>query len=229
MKYTILYVEDDRDFAELIIEQLKENDYNVIHECCGKTFLKKYQTFSPDIILLDVLLPDFDGFTVAGIIRESDPFIPILMLTSLTRPVDEIKGLRIGVNDYIHKETDFDVLLARIEKELKKCPKNNPLLKLSEITFVETNTKTLICAGIRWPLGMREFDLLWFFCHNLNTLHDRTVIQQAIWGRNSNAKQYLYKTTSLLKEFLINDPSLSIQSFRKGGIGLMCKLYSDIP
>lgn len=228
MNYTILYIEDDLDFAELIIAQLEQHHYQVVLASGGKIALDKFNSILPDLILLDILLPDFDGYTLAGLIRLSNPHVPIIMFTSLSNPADEIKGFQVGVNDYIRKEAEFDVLLARIEKELKRCPKSHTLIKLSEITSLDVTSKTLICGDKRQTLGMREFDLLCFFWHNLNTIHDRKVIQRTIWGANSNAKQYLYKTTALLKELLIDDPSLSIRSYRKAGIGLFIEADTEL-
>jgi DNA-binding response OmpR family regulator len=229
MNRTILHVENDFDYAKLIGGILKKKGHNVVHASCGRKGLKLLKHCSPDIVLLGIIMPDIDGFTFAEIARESDPTLPIVFLTSLSDPKNEIKGLKLGACDYICKEADLDVVLARIEKELKRCHKRYISIQLTPDTSIDTKNKMLIIREKRHKLGMRDFDLLMLLCDNINMVQHRKIIEQTIWGENANSTQYLYKATYNLRKILQYDPTLSIDTFRNGDIVLNNTSASRIP
>lgn len=228
MNYTILYAEADCDYAELICGLLMEKGYKVVYASSGKEAHEQLKQSSPDLVLLGLIMPDVDGFTFAGIVLESNPIIPIIFLTSLSDPQNEIKGFQRGACDYICKEAHTEVVLARIEKELKRTRKGSITIQLTPDTSIETMNKTLLIGGKRYQLGIRDFDLLMFLYNNINTVLPRNLVEQSIWGKNVNARLYLYKATYKIRKILKHAPDLSINTFRNGSI-VMSNTYSPIP
>ena len=120
MKPKILLIEDEESLALGLDYNLTEEGYYVVWADNGKSGIEKFLTDNYDLIILDIMLPYLDGFEVAKKIRESDPKMPILILTARANAVDKIKGLEIGADDYITKPFNLDELLLRIKGMLKR-------------------------------------------------------------------------------------------------------------
>src|ERR1035438_1322606 len=119
MKKKILYIEDEPYLARIVQDTLELKGYDVLHKATGTRIMEQVNSFVPDICLLDVMLPDIDGFTLANHIRNLNPQLPIIFLTSKTQPNDIVKGFSSGGTDYLKKPFSMEELIVRIENQLK--------------------------------------------------------------------------------------------------------------
>lgn len=221
MKYSLLYIEDDIYLADLNIEYLRNNDFNVIYASSGEAALEMFHKLSPDIILLDILMPGLDGYEVAKRIRKTNKHIPILFLTSLNQTDNAIKGLNIGANDYIRKDTDIKEVVARIYNALRVIPKNSTELILTSNTYLDVSTQEIVCFNVRNRLSFREYNLIHFLIANCNSIHSRDLIVSNIWNDRLNGDVYLRKSLSNLRKILSADKDIKIQTIRNSGIVLL--------
>jgi DNA-binding response OmpR family regulator len=116
----VLYVEDEIFLAKIVSETLQSRGYDVIMESDGAKVLSKFEVSKPDICILDVMLPNKDGFTIADEIREKNGEVPIIFLTAKSEVNDVVNGFKTGGNDYIRKPFSMEELIVRIENVLKK-------------------------------------------------------------------------------------------------------------
>ena len=117
----VLLAEDDRDFGNILSQYVSINGYDVTLARDGKEAWECYNNEKPDICVLDVMMPEMDGFTLGKKIKETDPDIPLIYLTAKSLKEDIVKGLTIGADDYITKPFDPDVLILRINNILKRA------------------------------------------------------------------------------------------------------------
>jgi two-component system phosphate regulon response regulator PhoB len=164
-KRLILVVEDQRDLAEMLSFNLSRANYEVITAYDGRTALRKAQETKPDLVLLDVMLPELSGTEVATRIR-TDPAIaatPIVMVTAKADEVDQLVGLAVGADDYITKPFSVKVLLARVEAVLRRAAagtqQSGSSLRLGPVEL-NTETHETFAAGEPVKLTLTEFRLL---------------------------------------------------------------------
>src|SRR3954469_9769246 len=115
----VLYIEDEPYLARIVKDTLELRGYEVLHRKDGARIMYQVNSFNPDICLLDVILPDVDGFTLANHIRNLNPQLPIIFLTSKTQPNDIVKGFSSGGTDYLKKPFSMEELIVRMENQLK--------------------------------------------------------------------------------------------------------------
>ena len=118
-KTKILYVEDELFLGKIVKESLESRQFDVVMESDGMNVLTVFRQLAPDVCVLDVMLPNKDGFTIAGEIREINATVPIIFLTAKTQTDDLVKGFSIGGNDYIRKPFSMEELIVRIENALR--------------------------------------------------------------------------------------------------------------
>ena len=116
----ILIAEDDTDFGNILSQYVSISGFDVTLTRTGKEAWEKYPEVKPDICVLDVMMPEMDGFTLAEKIKQVDPDMPLLFLTAKSLKEDIVKGLKIGADDYITKPFDPEVLILRINNSLKR-------------------------------------------------------------------------------------------------------------
>ena len=119
-KTKVFYVEDEQFLAKIVSESLQGRGYEVVVEADGGNALAKFEAAKPDVCLLDVMLPQKDGFTIADEIREMDTKVPIIFLTARSAVADVVAGFKTGGNDYIRKPFSMEELIVRIENVLKQ-------------------------------------------------------------------------------------------------------------
>ncbi|WP_299082096.1 response regulator [uncultured Paraglaciecola sp.] len=183
----VLLVEDDERLSSLISQYLREQDFKVQRLANGDTLLQHIQTSPPDILILDVMLPGDNGFTLCNKIR---PFYsgPLLFMTAKNDDFDQVFGLEIGADDYIIKPVEPRVLLARINALLRRNtePKHsnisNQTLQYGQLT-IERSTRSAHLQGKDVQLTSHEFDMLWKLAENPSTLVDRTTLYKEVIGR----------------------------------------------
>lgn len=182
-KSKILYAEDDQTIAFLIQDSL-ENYYEIDHYSDGRSALEAFDRKGFDICLLDIMMPELNGFEVAKQIRSKNLEVPIIFISAKTLKEDRIKGLKIGADDYIVKPFSIEELVLKIEVFLKRSKKTDAFpstYKVSKYDFDPKNY-TLKDHESTITLTQRESDLLLYFIKNKNTVLKRQDILKAIWG-----------------------------------------------
>ncbi|PIF43204.1 DNA-binding response OmpR family regulator [Chryseobacterium sp. 52] len=182
-KAKILYAEDDKTIAFLIQDSL-ENYYDIHHYPDGKSALEAFNSQGFDICLLDIMMPELNGFELAQYIRDKNSEIPIIFISAKALKEDRIKGLKIGADDYLVKPFSIEELILKIEVFLKRTRKTDsatPKYKVGKYNFDPKNY-TLQDTGTTVTLTQRESDLLLYFIRHKNTVLKRQDILKAIWG-----------------------------------------------
>jgi two-component system OmpR family response regulator/two-component system response regulator RstA len=183
----VLLVEDDKRLSDLICQYLTEHDFTVHCLPNGEKLLQHIQSSPPDILLLDVMLPGDNGFTLCNKIRPYYPG-PLLFMTAKNDDFDQIFGLEIGADDYIIKPVEPRVLLARINALLRRngepIKSNNSPQKLQYGHLViDRSTRSASLKGEDVQLTSHEFDMLWRLAESPSTLVDRTTLYSEVIGR----------------------------------------------
>lgn len=180
--YHILVVEDDQEIQELIKQFLMTQQYKVIVASDGLEGMKQFNKQSFDLILLDVMMPNLNGFEVAKMIR-SQSNIPIIMLTALEEEQDQMKGFDLGIDDYITKPFSFHVLMRRVEAVLRRS--NNQSTD-NHFVFrelhVDGDAYKVYVNKTEVPLTTKEFEILQLLLQNEKKVLTRENIVEKIWG-----------------------------------------------
>lgn len=225
-KYRILLCEDDQNLGMVLKNYLELNDYDVTLERDGRLGLAAFQREKFDICLLDVMMPNMDGFTLAEEIRDVDPDIPLFFLSAKTMKEDIIQGYKLGADDYITKPFDSEVLLLKIKAILKR---NEELTKESEnIEFdlgkyhFNPKLRQLIVDGRTQTLSPKENELLKMLAEHKNDLLPRERALKKIWGSDTyfNGRSmdvYIAKLRKYLKE----DSNIEIVNIHGNGFRLV--------
>jgi Response regulators consisting of a CheY-like receiver domain and a winged-helix DNA-binding domain len=219
----VLYVEDELFLGKIVKESLESRRYQVTMESDGARVLDAFKSTQPDICVLDVMLPNKDGFTLAEEIRQISETVPIIFLTAKTQTADLVKGFSSGGNDYIRKPFSMEELIVRIENALRyrrEAPvpaNNNDTVKIGKYQFHITR-QTLVNEKEEKKLSFRESELLKLLYENRDRIIDRKDILNLLWGNDSffnsrNLDVYITKLRSYLKD----DDSLEIITIK--GIG----------
>lgn len=218
----VLYVEDEIFLAKIVSETLQSRGYDVVLESDGAKVLTKFDAAKPDVCVLDVMLPNKDGFTIADEIREKDHQVPIIFLTAKSDVGDVVNGFKMGGNDYIRKPFSMEELIVRIENVLKNKTvseeESNDEVVMGKYRF---NTKRQVLSSKDEEdrkLSYRESELLKLLYENRDKIVERRDILNLLWGSDSffnsrNLDVYITK----LRNYLKNDPTLEILTIK--GIG----------
>jgi DNA-binding response OmpR family regulator len=222
MATKVLYVEDELFLGKIVKESLESRGFEVMMEGDGAKATALFKKSSPDICVLDVMLPNKDGFTIADEIRELDEKVPIIFLTAKTQTEDVVKGFTLGGNDYIRKPFSMEELIVRIQNALKNKTGGDQKIKADNVTMgkysFQINRQVLSSGKEDRKLSFRESELLKLLYQNREKIIDRKDILNLLWGNDSffnsrNLDVYITKLRSYLKE----DPSLEIITIK--GIG----------
>ena len=178
----ILFAEDERDLNKIISNRLKENGYSVDSCFDGQEALDFIECAEYDAIILDVMMPIFDGFKVLENIRKKGITTPILFLTARDAINDKVKGLDLGANDYLVKPFAFDELLARLRAIMRvNFGHLSNIIKIDDL-IMNIDTHTVERADKNIPLSSKEFALLEYMMHNVNIVLAREKIEDHIWN-----------------------------------------------
>jgi len=214
----VLLAEDDRDFGNILSQYVSINGYDVTLARDGKEAWECYNNEKPDICVLDVMMPEMDGFTLGKKIKETDPDIPLIFLTAKSLKEDIVKGLTIGADDYITKPFDPEVLILRINNILKRVySSSNDVFKISS-TVLNFNTLELSCGNTKEKLTLKEAQLLKYFIINKNKVLAREDILTEIWGEDD---YFLGRSMdvfiSRLRKYISEDKNIDIRTVRGTG------------
>ena len=219
----ILYVEDNLSLRFVTSDQLKKRGYQVVSCKDGKEALSTFKEQVFDLCVLDVMLPQIDGFELAKKIRQENEHIPIIFLSARSMQEDKIEGLKIGGDDYLTKPFDIDELCLKIEIFLKRKEINsaqNNTYKIGSFKL-DVTEQTLSILGIEKGLTSKEAKLLSLFAQKQNTIVKREYILINLWGKNDYfLGRSLDVFISKLRKHLKEDENISIENIREVGFRL---------
>lgn len=218
----LFYVEDELFLGKIIRESLESRGFDVVMESDGAKATEVFKKANPDICILDVMLPNKDGFTIADEIRQLNEDVPIIFLTAKTQTEDVVKGFSLGGNDYIRKPFSMEELIVRVQNALRIRPDENKKLTGGTVSMGEYNfqiNRQLLSRGeeVR-KLSYRESELLKLLYENRDKIIGRRDILNLLWGNDSffnsrNLDVYITK----LRGYLKDDPQLEIITIK--GVG----------
>ena len=225
-KIRIFMVEDDHNFGAVLKSYLEIHDYYVHWVDDGKHAVKEFRTDDFDLCILDVMLPNVDGFQIAREIRFTNKNTPLIFLTAKTLKEDILTGYKLGADDYITKPFDSEVLLYKIQAVLKRNDfQENPENDKAEFeigTYKFNYPHRLISRGEQTiKLSPREAELMRLLCLKINDIMPREMALKKIWGEDS-----YFTTRSMdvfitkLRKYLKEDPAIEILNIHGSGFKL---------
>lgn len=222
----ILLVEDETNFGAVMKNYLEISDFKVTLCINGKEGLKTFTSHHFDICILDVMMPEMDGFTLAKEIKLKNADMPIIFLTAKTLKEDIIQGYRLGADDYITKPFDSELLIYKIKAILSRNNGNSSsysksLFTIGKFSF-DSNLRILSIDNVEQKLSPKEAELLKLLAENINQILPRETALKSIWGDDN-----FYTTRSMdvyitkLRKYLKADSSLSIENIHGSGFRLL--------
>lgn len=223
-KIKLLLAEDEPSLAQIIKESLETREFEVFLAENGVKALELYHQYTPDILVLDVMMPFKDGFTLAKEIREENKQIPIIFLTAKSQTKDVLEGFRHGGNDYLKKPFSMEELIVRVQSLLNRTSikSNTEKIKIGAYLFNHTK-QTLAHKKETVVLTHRESELLFLLTQKKNEISDRSFILKKLWGTDDffNARSMDVFITKLRKK-LKSDENIQIVNVRGYGYKLIC-------
>ncbi len=199
----LLLAEDDHELATLVKERLEREGFEVQHVADGQAAVEAVADATPDLIVLDVMMPKLDGFGVCRAIRPAYRG-PILMLTALDDDIDQVLGLELGADDYVVKPVKPRVLVARIRALLRRAaPARNTERVESGRVSIDATRREVLVSGEPLELTTTEFELLWYLASRAGTVVPREMIYRDVYeteydGLDRSADVYVSKLRSKL-------------------------------
>jgi DNA-binding response OmpR family regulator len=224
MKRKILYVEDEPFLGKIVTETLENLDFEVEWEIDGNLVMNHFTRFTPEICILDIMLPNVDGYSLCREISTIYPHLPIIFLTARVETPDLIKGFESGGTDYIRKPFSLEELVVRINNQLRlkggsqtKRSKSQEEIKIGLFNFFPLRYE-LHSPGSIIKLSQREIEVLNQLVLNMNRVVDRKKLLLSVWGDDSffnsrNLDVYIRK----LRQHFREDPSILIQTLKGKG------------
>ncbi|WP_242092740.1 response regulator transcription factor [Aestuariivivens sediminicola] len=222
---TILLAEDEPALGQIIKESLETRNFEVLLCKDGEVAYEVYRKASPELLVLDVMMPRKDGFTLAKDIRAIDDAIPIIFLTAKSQTQDVVEGFSIGGNDYLKKPFSMEELIVRINNLLNrtKLQQSSSLLQIGHYKFNFPKQLLQYKEMDEVQLTHREAHLLYHLVKHKNQVLDRSLILNKLWGNDDffNARSMDVFITKLRKK-LSEDDSIQIINVRGFGYKLIC-------
>ena len=214
----VLIAEDDRDFGNILSQYVTMSGFEVTLARDGKEAWEMFNAEKHDICVLDVMMPEMDGFTLAEKIKQAHSDIPFIFLTAKSLKEDIVKGLKLGADDYITKPFDPEVLILRLNNILKRVYSSvNDEYHVSD-TILRFNTLDLLCGKKKEKLTLKEAQLLRYFIINKNKILAREDILTEIWGEDD---YFLGRSMdvfiSRLRKYVSEDKGVDIRTVRGTG------------
>jgi DNA-binding response OmpR family regulator len=214
----VLIAEDDRDFGNILTQYVAISGFEVRLGRDGKEAWDIFANEKFDICVLDVMMPEMDGFTLAEKMKETKPDIPLIFLTAKSLKEDIVRGLKIGADDYITKPFDPEVLILRINNILKRTYSSSTDEFKVSLTTLKYNTLELISGNTKEKLTLKEAQLLKYFIVNKNKILAREDILTEIWGEDD---YFLGRSMdvfiSRLRKYVSEDKNIDIRTVRGTG------------
>ena len=227
MNNRVLVVEDDKNLGKVLTDYLTSKNYLVQLAEDGEIGFDFFTNNDYDIIILDVMMPKKDGFSLAKDIRKMNKDIPIIFLTAKSHKENIIKAFNLGADDYLTKPFSIEELLLRMDAVLKRTVKIDKIelddnFIIGSYTFHHNQNLLTSSSGIKYKLTTKENDLLKLFCENINSKVDRSLALMKIWGEDSyyNARSmdvYIAK----LRKYLREDKKIDLKTIHGFGFKLL--------
>ncbi|MGI4738238.1 MAG: response regulator transcription factor [Janthinobacterium lividum] len=228
----LLVLEDEAALAHLLREALTRSGYAVTTYADGREGLRAAQQAPPDLLLVDVMLPGLDGFSVVRELRRTLPALPalpalpVLFLTARSAPADVVRGFEAGGNDYLKKPFSLDELLLRVRELLRRQAPTPPptaeIITLGQFEFRPLRQELWLAGQCVAHLAARENDLLLLLTQHRNGVLDRGACLRQLWGNDDFfAARSMDVYVSRLRKRLAPDPSLEILNIRGVGYKLI--------
>ena len=188
MPAKILVADDEQNIIKLLRLYLRNEGYEVVAAADGRQALERFSAESPDLVLLDLMMPELGGLEVCTEIRKRSD-VPVIMLTARSDDVDKIVGLEVGADDYIVKPFNPREVVARVKAALRRrewdraAPEERSAVTVGNVTLDRTS-REVTAAGERVRLRPREFDLLEAFLRHPNVVLDRERLLSMVWGQD---------------------------------------------
>jgi DNA-binding response OmpR family regulator len=224
MKSKVYYIEDEQFLGKIVFETLETQGFEVKWETDGAKVINGFKVFTPDIVVLDIMLPNIDGYTLCRQIRSMYPKIPIIFLTAKVETKDLVKGFDAGGTDYMRKPFSIEELIVRIKNQLEivtgikppSIPQSEDI-KLGSYIF-QPGRYVLLAPSGKINLSQREMEIMQTLVANLNQVSDRKNILMSVWGDDSffnsrNLDVYIRK----LRNYFNEDPKVQIQTLKGKG------------
>ncbi|MDP2189640.1 MAG: response regulator transcription factor [Sphingobacteriaceae bacterium] len=226
----VLMAEDDENLGLILSERLKSKGFEVDLATDGAIAMAMYQKKKYDLLILDIMMPVKDGFTVAKDIRKTDPSTPIIFVTARSMKEDVLKGFEIGADDYLTKPFSMDELMVRIHAVLRRTFRKNTQSNNEAEQFQFSNTlfnaitQSLTINGISTDLTSKESELLRMLCSRINEVVPRDEALNNIWGNDSyfNGRS-MDVFISKLRKMLSADERVEIMNVHGKGFKLVVK------
>ena len=217
-----MLVDDDRQNSMLLRKFLEVEGYEVCYAENGRMGWERFTENEPDLVLLDVNMPEMNGFELARRIREQNRDVLIFFLTDRTEKADRLKGFDLKGNDYIPKPFYPEELIAKIKERFEhRQPPQDSQITIGRTIF-DRNLSTIEIDGARQHLSARQSDILAILAQNIGQTVERNTILQTVWGNDSYANSLaLNVQITYLRKLLEHDSTLSIVSIKKRGYILM--------
>ena len=217
----VLVVDDDLTLAGVVVGYLERAGHRALHVADGRKALDAVEAEPPDLIVLDVMLPEIDGLDVCRRVRAKHPDLPIIMLTALGEADERIAGLEVGADDYVTKPFSPRELILRIESVLRRtrdAPGPRRVLTAGVVSL-DTSARVASRDGVELPLTAREFDLLAFLMAHPGRAFSRAELMQHVWGWTFGDQSTVTVHVRRLREKVEDDPTVPSLIKTVWGIG----------
>jgi DNA-binding response OmpR family regulator len=232
-KFKILIVEDDKAILTGLRDLLVQEGFQVTIAMTGPSAIRAHAQDHPDLIVLDVMIPEKNGFEVCKEIRKTDPSVAIVMLTSREQEIDKVVGLQVGADDYVIKPFSIHEFLARVHAALRrkqiKPPdqKNKDPLSFGNVR-IDVKTMTGFKGKKSFAVSDREIQLLQLFCSNPNEVLERSTILSKVWGITyTGTTRTLDQHIVKLRQKIEENPSFPKHILTVHGVGYRFKKDSS--
>ena len=224
-KITLLLAEDEPSLGQIIKESLETRGFDVLLCENGEEAFEIYKTKTPKLLVLDIMMPKKDGFTLAKEVHLENDDIPIIFLTSKSQTQDVVEGFHIGGNDYLKKPFSMEELIVRINNLLQRSllQKSSNILKIGDYLFDFPKQTLQFKDNVCSQLTHREAHLLFHLIKNKNKLLERSIILKKLWGNDdyfSSRSMDVFITK--IRKKLSEDKTIQILNVRGFGYKLIC-------
>jgi two-component system, OmpR family, KDP operon response regulator KdpE len=224
-KNKVLIVEDEPETVKYVSANLRARGYEVVAARDGRSALRMFNESTPDLLILDISLPDMDGFQICQIVRRESN-VPIVVLSARWQEQEIVRALDMGADDYLTKPFGVDELLARVRLALRHGPSQTapflPALTIQEMS-IDFEARTVSMRERSVNLTRIEFDLLAYLAQNAGRILTHRTLLQAVWGPEySNETEYLWTYIKRLRHKIEPDPHNPRYILTHTGVGYSC-------
>jgi DNA-binding response OmpR family regulator len=230
-KASILFAEDDKSLAFMVKDALEDEGYKVVHCADGQTAIDTFDKNKFDLCLLDIMMPNKDGYTVAKKIRQQTDRMPVIFLSTKNQESDKLKGYDSGADDYLAKPFSMPELLKKIEVFIRRTKRpvseTAAEIRIGKILFAPAIMK-IMTAEESFNITQKENDLLKFLCEHQNKVLKRNEVLINVWGKDDFfLGRSMDVFISKLRKYLKSDPDIVLETIHGVGFRLSVPGHAD--